>query len=82
MTLRKFVSIFTTAAVAAWILNIVWLATLAGPLAFLWNHAVLPVGDLPHIGYWRAYGVLLFWFLLSSANIAVKLSTKTDRLGL
>lgn len=80
MSLREFISIFITAAVGAWILNIVWLAALAAPVAFFWNHAVLPMADLPHIGYWRAYGILLFCFLLKSATIGVKLSAKTDHL--
>jgi hypothetical protein len=74
MRLRQFLSIFTAAAVATWIFNILWLAVLAAPVSWLWNHAVAPLGGLPDIGYGRTFGLLLFWFLLCLAHAGVTLS--------
>ena len=78
MTIRNFISIFTLAAVVAWALNIAWLAVLAAPVSLLWNWAVVPLGGLPGIGYWRAFGLLLLWFLLRLCLVGVKVSGKSD----
>jgi hypothetical protein len=78
MTIRELISIFTTAAVVAWALNIVWLAVLAAPVSVLWNWAVVPLGGLPGIGYWRAFGLLLLWFLLRMCHVGVNVSAKSD----
>ena len=78
MTTRNFVSIFTAAAVVTWLLNVVWLAVLAAPVSLLWNWAAVPLGGLPSIGYWRAFGLLLLWFLLRLCHIGVKVTGKSD----
>lgn len=76
MTIREFISIFTAAAVVAWALNIAWLVVLAAPVSLLWNQAAAPLGGLPCIGYWRALGLLLLWFLLRMCHLGVKVSGK------
>jgi hypothetical protein len=72
----EFVSIFTTTAIATWTLNVLWLAVLAAPVSLLWNSAVVPLGALPSIGYGRAFGLLLLWFVLRQGHVGVQLSTK------
>lgn len=76
MIIRKFASIFTTAALVIWALNIAWLAVLAAPISWLWNHAAMPLGGLPQIGYLRALGLLILWFLLCNCHLGVKISAK------
>jgi len=76
MTIREFASIFTTAAVVAWFLNVAWLAVLAAPVSLLWNWAAVPLIGLPSIGYCRAFGLLLLWFLLRLCHLGVTVSAK------
>lgn len=76
MNLREFASIFTIAAVAVWVLNILWLAVLAAPVAWLWDWAVAPFGVLPALSYSRVFALLVLWFLLRLAHAGVKLSAK------
>lgn len=78
MPIREFISIFTTAAVAIWVLNVLWLAVLAAPITWLWNRTVVPLGFLPAVGYWRVFGMLLLWFLLRLAHTGVKVSARSQ----
>lgn len=77
MSIREFISIFTTSAVAIWVLNVLWLAILAAPITWTCNRTVVPLGLLPAVGYWRVLGMLLLWFLLRLAHIGVKVSAKS-----
>ena len=77
MTIREFISIFTTAAVAIWVINVLWLAVLAAPISWLCNRTIVPLGLLPAVGYWRVFGMLCLWFLLRLAHIGVTVSAKS-----
>lgn len=77
MTIRNFITIFTTAALAAWVVNVIFLLVLAAPLSWLWNHAVVPIfGSMPIIDYPRTVGLLLFWSLLKRAHTGMHLSAE------
>jgi hypothetical protein len=77
MTIRNLTTILTTAALATWILDVIFLLILAAPLSWLWNHAVAPIlGSMPTIGYTRTVGLLLFWSLLKRAHTGLHLSAE------
>ena len=77
MTIREFLSIFATTALAVRVLNVISLLIIAAPLSWLWNHAGAPIlGGMPAIGYWRTFGLLLFWSLLKLAHAGLHLSAK------
>lgn len=71
MNTREFVSIFTSAAVVVWLLNILWIAVLAAPVSWLWNLSVTPLFNLPSLSYGRALG------LLRLTHVGLKLSAKS-----
>jgi hypothetical protein len=62
-------------ALSALALNAVLAAALAFPFMWLWNAALAPLGP-PAIGYWRALGFLLLWWVLRTAGKGFKVSVK------
>ena len=61
---------------AAMVMNVVLVAVLALPFAWLWNWTLVPLLQAPMLGYRHALGLLLLWTLLQWVGAGVKLGLK------
>jgi hypothetical protein len=76
MTTRTIVTHFSKAAILALLLNLLWVGAVAAPIAWLWNHVVVPLTKLPSISYKQALGLIMLWFLLKASTAGFHLSSK------
>jgi hypothetical protein len=76
MNARTIVTHFSKAAILAILLNVLWVAAVAAPISWLWNHVVVPLGRLPVISYKQALGFIMLWLLLKASTAGFQLSAK------
>lgn len=76
MTARTIITLFSTGAIAALLINVVWTAIVAAPISWLWSRVVAPLTKLPAISYGQALGMLLLWLLLRLTMVGIQLSAK------